>query len=77
MNRPDLFMAPEDYRREVTRRIDTIKATPRQIGVEEIRIPGERSYQTRARLLNEGIEIDRKIYDALGRLAKGHLDHGG
>lgn len=75
--KPDLFLAPEDYRREVTRRIETIKATPRQIEVEEIRIPGERSYQTRVRLLNEGIEIDRKIYDALGRLADGRLDHGG
>jgi LDH2 family malate/lactate/ureidoglycolate dehydrogenase len=75
--RPDLFMPLEDYRREVTRRIDTIKATPRQTGVEEIRIPGERAYRTRARLLLEGIEIDRKIHTALGRLAAGNLDHGG
>jgi LDH2 family malate/lactate/ureidoglycolate dehydrogenase len=75
--RPDLFVAPEDYRREVTRRIDMIKATPRQIGVEEIRIPGERAYRTRARLLLEGIEIDLKIHHALGRLAAGKLDHGG
>lgn len=75
--KPDLFLAPEDYRREVSRRIETIKATPRQEGVDEIRIPGERSYRTRARLLAEGIEIDRKIYDALGRLAEGNLDHGG
>jgi len=75
--KPDVFLAPEDYRREVARRIETIKATPRQIGVEEIRIPGERAYRTRARLLLEGIEIDRKIHTALGRLAAGTLDHGG
>ena len=75
--RPDLFLPAEDYRREVTRRIDTIKATPTQAGVEEIRIPGERGYRTRARLMCEGIEIDRKIWNALGRLAEGHLDHGG
>jgi LDH2 family malate/lactate/ureidoglycolate dehydrogenase len=75
--KPDLFVSAEDYRHEVTRRIETIKATPRQSGVEEIRIPGERAYRTRARLLLEGIEIDRKIHDALGRLAAGHLDHGG
>src|SRR3984957_14480547 len=37
-----LFLPPDDYRREVTRRIAMIKATPRQTGVEEIRIPGER-----------------------------------
>ncbi len=75
--RPDLFLPAEAYRHEVTRRIDMIKATPRQTGVEEIRIPGERGYRTRARLLREGIEIDRKIYNALGRLAKGERDHGG
>jgi len=74
--KPDLFLPIEDYRREVTRRIDTIKATPRQEGVEEIRIPGERAYRTRARLLAEGIEIDRKIHAALGRLAEGKRDHG-
>jgi LDH2 family malate/lactate/ureidoglycolate dehydrogenase len=75
--KPDLFLSPDEYRREVSQRIATIKATPRQMGVDEIRIPGERSYATRARLLREGIEIDRKIYDALGRLAEGNLDHGG
>jgi LDH2 family malate/lactate/ureidoglycolate dehydrogenase len=73
--RPDLFLPAEDYRREVSKRIETIKATPRQEGVDEIRIPGERSYTTRARLLVEGIEIDRKIHTALERLAKGNLDH--
>jgi LDH2 family malate/lactate/ureidoglycolate dehydrogenase len=75
--KPDLFLPPEDYRREVAHRIDTIKATPRRPGVDEIRIPGERGYRTRARLIREGIEIDRKIHTALGRLAEGKLDHGG
>jgi LDH2 family malate/lactate/ureidoglycolate dehydrogenase len=74
--KPDLFLAREDYQREVARRIDTIKATPRQAGVAEIRIPGERAYRTRTRLMREGIVIDRKIRDALGRLAEGKLDHG-
>jgi LDH2 family malate/lactate/ureidoglycolate dehydrogenase len=75
--RPDLFLTSDDYRREVSRRIDTIKATPRQDGVAEIRIPGERAYRTRAQLLLEEIEIDRKIHDALSRLSEGKLDHGG
>ena len=75
--KPDLFLLAEDYRRDVSGRIETIKATPRQAGVEEIRIPGERGYRTRARLLVEGIEIDGKIHRALGRLAEGKLDHGG
>jgi LDH2 family malate/lactate/ureidoglycolate dehydrogenase len=75
--KPDLFLPLEDYRREVARRIETIKATPRQPRVEEIRVPGERGYRTRARLTVEGIEIDRKIHDALRRLADGNLEHGG
>ena len=75
--KPDLFVPADEYRREVSRRIDTIKATPRQTGVEEIRIPGERGYATRARLMREGIEIDRQIYNALRHLAEGKLDHRG
>jgi len=75
--KPDLFLPLDDYRHEVSHRIERIKATPRQAGFEEIRIPGERSYRTRARLIQEGIEIDRKIHTALGRLADGKLDHGG
>ena len=70
-------MPLEDYRREVSNRIETIKATPRQPGITEIRIPGERSIQERAKRLKEGIEIERKIYDALQNLAAGNLNHGG
>jgi LDH2 family malate/lactate/ureidoglycolate dehydrogenase len=74
--KPDLFLSPDAYRHEVSRRITTIKATPRQVGGAEIRIPGERSYATRARLVREGIEIDRRIHDTLGCLAEGDRDHG-
>jgi LDH2 family malate/lactate/ureidoglycolate dehydrogenase len=75
--KPDLFVPSDTYRQEISKRIETIKATPRQEGIEEIRIPGERRYATRARLLREGIEIDRKIHAALERLAEGKQDHGG
>jgi LDH2 family malate/lactate/ureidoglycolate dehydrogenase len=75
--KPDLFLSPEGYRQEVGRRIAAIKASPRHTGIAEIRVPGERSYATRSRLVREGIEIDRKIHAALGRLADGNLDHGG
>ena len=74
--KPDLFVPMDEYRRDLSQRIAAIKATPRQAGVAEIRIPGERSYTTRSRLKREGIDIDKKIYDALGRLAEGKLDHG-
>ena len=68
--KPDLFVPLEDYRRGLAAEIAAIKATPRQEGVDEIRIPGERAYRERARLEREGIEIDRRIQDALSRLAE-------
>jgi LDH2 family malate/lactate/ureidoglycolate dehydrogenase len=69
--KPDLFVPLEDYRRSLGAEIAAIKATPRQDGVDEIRIPGERAYRERARLSCEGIEIDRRIHDALIKLAEG------
>jgi LDH2 family malate/lactate/ureidoglycolate dehydrogenase len=51
--------------------IAAIKATPRPEGVDEIRVRGERAYRGRARLACEGIEIDRRIQDALTKLADG------
>ena len=74
--KPDLFLPLADYEAEVAKRIATVKATPRQAGVSEIRIPGERGYATRAKLMREGLAIERKIYDALSRLAAGNMDHG-
>jgi LDH2 family malate/lactate/ureidoglycolate dehydrogenase len=69
--RPDL-LGPEDvFQRRVTQLIDHIKATPRQAGVEEIRIPSERAFRTRERLLVEGLTIDRLVYDALVALREG------
>jgi L-2-hydroxycarboxylate dehydrogenase (NAD+) len=69
--KPDLFTPLEEYRRTLAAEIAAIKATPRQEGVAEIRIPGERAYRERARLTREGIEIDRRIQDALIGLAEG------
>ena len=49
----------------MTELIDRIKATPRQPGVDEIRIPSERAFRARERALREGLEIDRLVFDAL------------
>jgi LDH2 family malate/lactate/ureidoglycolate dehydrogenase len=69
--KPDLFVPLEAYRRALTAEVALIKATPRQDGVAEIRIPGERAYRERARLTREGLDIDRRIHDALIALAEG------
>ena len=67
--KPDLLVPLDEFKREVSALIDRIKAVPRQPGVDEIRIPGERGFRSRARLMREGIEIDRLVYDALATLA--------
>ena len=67
--KPDLFVPLEDYRCALSAELAAIKATPRQEGVAEIRIPGERAYRERARLAREGIVVDRRIHDALIALA--------
>lgn len=67
--KPDLFVSEDTYRRILAAEIARIKATPRQEGVVEIRIPGERATRERVRRLREGIEIDATVYDGLKRLA--------
>jgi len=49
----------------VTELIERIKATPRQPGIDEIRIPSERAFRFRERALREGLTIDRLVFDAL------------
>src|SRR5499427_7768347 len=63
--RPDLFGPAESFERQVTQLIERIKATPRQPGVDDIRIPSERAFRSRERALREGLEIDRVVFDAL------------
>jgi LDH2 family malate/lactate/ureidoglycolate dehydrogenase len=67
--KPDLLTPLETFKNEMTALIDRVKATPRQPGIDEIRIPSEHAFHTRARALREGIEIDRAVHDALIALA--------
>jgi LDH2 family malate/lactate/ureidoglycolate dehydrogenase len=66
--KPDLLVPLDAFKREVTALIDRVKSVPLAPGVDEIRIPGERAFASRERLLREGIEIDRLVYDALAAL---------
>ncbi|MGH7030628.1 MAG: Ldh family oxidoreductase [Stellaceae bacterium] len=65
---PELLLPLDQFKREVSGLVDRIKSVPRQPGVDEIRIPGERAFRSRERLRREGIEIDRLVYDALAAL---------
>lgn len=68
--KPDLLVSESEYRAQLSEAIREIKATPRLAGVDEIRIPGERSQRERAQRLRDGIEIDGRIYAALAKHAK-------
>ena len=48
--------------------VERIKATPRQPGVDEIRIPSERAFRERERRRVEGIVLERKVVAALQAL---------
>ena len=71
--KPDLLLPLDEFRRDMSETLARIKATPRQPGIDEIRLPSERAFRERARNLQQGIEIDRKIYDALLALPQGQL----
>jgi LDH2 family malate/lactate/ureidoglycolate dehydrogenase len=67
--RPALLGPPDVFERKVTELIKRVKATPRQPGVDEIRIPSERAFGHRERALREGLEIDQLVADALAALS--------
>ena len=68
--RPDLFGPAGTFERQVTQLIERIKATPRQPGVDDIRIPSERAFRSRERAVRAGLEIDQVVFDALVALRK-------
>ena len=62
---PEIMLPGHDFKTEMSRLVRAIKATPRQPGVEEIRIPSERASRERERRLVEGIVLDRTVVEAL------------
>lgn len=66
---PGLLIPVDQFKHQVSELIDRLKATPRQPGVEEIRIPSERAFRERERRRIEGIVFERKVVEALNALA--------
>ncbi len=64
----DPAMKLPDFPARMAELVARIKATPRQPGVAEIRIPSERAFREREQRRAEGIVIDRKVVDALHAL---------
>ena len=65
---PAVMLPGGDFEKQMSELVRKVKATPRQPGVDEIRIPSERAYRERERRLKEGIVIERKVVDSLKAL---------
>jgi len=62
---PSVFVPLEQFKNEVDSLIDRIKANRREVGVEEILIPGERAYRQREKNLMSGIRLDETLVQQL------------
>lgn len=65
---PDAMLPGGEFKRQMSEYVRQIKATPRQPGVDEIRIPSERAMRERERRRREGIVVDRKVVESLQAL---------
>jgi LDH2 family malate/lactate/ureidoglycolate dehydrogenase len=65
---PDVMLPGGGFKSQMSELVRRIKATPRQPGVDEIRIPSERARRERTRRRLEGIVLERKVIDALNAL---------
>jgi LDH2 family malate/lactate/ureidoglycolate dehydrogenase len=65
---PEVMLPGGAFKSQMSELVRKIKATPRQPGVEEIRIPSERARRERERRRVEGIVLERKVIDALNAL---------
>ncbi|MGZ9005648.1 MAG: Ldh family oxidoreductase [Burkholderiales bacterium] len=65
---PDIMLPGGEFKTQMSELVRRIKATPRQPGIDEIRIPSERAHRERERRRIEGIVIERKVLDALKAL---------
>lgn len=66
---PGLLIPPEQFKRQLAELIQRVKSTPRQPGVEEIRIPSERAFRERERRRREGIVLERRLYDRINGIS--------
>lgn len=65
---PGLLMPAETFKRQLAELLDHVRATPRQDGVDAIRIPSERAFRERDRRRQEGIALPREIHERIQAL---------
>lgn len=65
---PGLLIPAEQFKQYLADLLECVRSTPRQPGVDEIRIPSERAFRDRARRRVEGIAFERRLYDRIKAL---------
>ena len=65
---PNAMLPGGEFKSQMSEFVRQVKATPRQPGVEEIRIPSERALRERERRRREGIVLERKVVESLQAL---------
>jgi LDH2 family malate/lactate/ureidoglycolate dehydrogenase len=65
---PNAMLPGGEFKSQMSEYVRQLKATPRQPGVDEIRIPSERAMRERERRRKEGIVIERKVVESLQAL---------
>lgn len=65
---PKIMLPGGDFPAQMSELVAKIKATPRQPGVDEIRVPGERAKMERELRRQQGIVVEKKVIDALEAL---------
>ena len=65
---PEMMLPGGGFSKQMAELVEKIKATPRQPGVDEIRIPSERASSERERRRAEGIVLERQVVDSLKAL---------
>ncbi len=69
---PSVLVPLDVYKREVAELFDFVKNTPRQPGVEQIRIPSERAFREREARLEAGeIFVEAAVYEQLNAILNG------
>jgi LDH2 family malate/lactate/ureidoglycolate dehydrogenase len=62
---PNILMPAEEFKDQLAELFAHIKGLPKQPGVEEIRIPSERSFRDREIRRQQGILLQRKVHERL------------
>ena len=65
---PAVMLGAGQFEVQMAELVERVKTTPKQAGVDEIRIPSERAFRERERRRVEGIVLDRAVVDALNAL---------